>query len=412
MTSFNTAANLPNDTVQAQELTLSGIDASVDIEYLKTLQLGYDQKIAVATTAYQAAKTMLAKQLTILAKRATLSKSIIIKKQLARLISSLKHRGRLIDHNYSKKISGYQIINNRIKDRIARLESPTLEIGAYMDDQLKTVPYVESLTGKRFDVILKYQSISENFDTKLANYLADKGTKIQLAFEPHKFGVDINSQPQYKLTTITNGNHDASLTRWAKEIKSFGKPVYFRPMCEMNGDWVVWGGTVNGNKPEDYIPAWRHIRNIFKQVGADNAIFVWAPNVDVSRKNALQTFATYYPGNEYVDLIGLNGYNWGTSQKTPTWTSWWRTFYEVFEPSYTVMAEKTNKPMIIPEMASAEVGGSKATWIKDAFYQIRTNFPRFKAVTWFNINKETDWRFHHSSTTLKAFKDAAWPATP
>ena len=63
---------------------------------------------------------------------------------------------------------------------------------------------------------------------------------------------------------------------------------------------------------------------------------------------------------------------------------------------------------MIAEMASTEVGGSKAAWIKDAFLKIKTKYKRIKNVTWFNINKETDWRVHTKSNNLSAFKNYAF----
>ena len=231
---------------------------------------------------------------------------------------------------------------------------------------------------------------------------------MQLAFEPHDPSKNQVDQPQYRLTTITSGQHDRDIYRWARQIKAFGHPVYFRPMCEMNGNWSPWAGTVNGNSPEDYIPAWRRIHNIFRIVGANNAIFVWSPNRDGSQPSAQTTFDLYYPGDPYVDLIGLNGYNWGLMYNTPTWTSRWQSFSEVFGHSYAVYTRRTNKNMMISEMASTESGGSKAAWIKDAFTQIKYYYPRIKQATWFNANKETDWRFHILGPNLASFKKYAF----
>ena len=277
------------------------------------------------------------------------------------------------------------------------------------DEQLPSINDVhdfEAMIGRKMDVFLWYESISEDFYTDTFQPMAQEGTSIQLAWEPHDFGRDPLHQPDFRLTTITAGNHDTDIRRWARELKAFGYTVYFRPMCEMNGDWVTWGGTVNGNSPGDYIPAWRHIKNIFNQEGANNVKFVWAPNRDGDLTSAYQTFNTYYPGDAYVDYVGINGYNWGRLYTTPDWTSEWQSFDTVFGPSYDAFTSRTAKPLMIPEMASTEVGGNKAAWITNAFARLPVRFPRIEIVTWFNIQKETDWPVDSSPASLTAFRAA------
>lgn len=272
----------------------------------------------------------------------------------------------------------------------------------------------ESTIGRQVDVFLWYESISEPFYVDTFRPMAERGVTIQLSWEPHNFAKDHNNQPEYRLKTITAGNHDNAIRRWARELRDFGYPVYFRPMCEMNGDWVAWGGNANGNSPADYIPAWRRVHDIFQQEGATNVKFVWAPNRAGSTADAHNIFDTYYPGDAYVDYVGINGYNWGTLYTTPQWTSSWQSFEEVFKYSYDVAVQRTNKPIVVSETASTEVGGSaqnggKAKWITDAFNTIPTRFPKMEMVTWFHINKETDWRINSSQQSLDAFRQAVKP---
>jgi beta-mannanase len=275
----------------------------------------------------------------------------------------------------------------------------------------------ESMVGGQTDVFLWYESISENFYADNFRPMAEEGRIIQIAWEPHNFAKDPNNQPEYRLNTITAGNHDGAIRRWARELRDFGYPVYFRPMCEMNGDWVAWGGNANGNSPQDYIPAWRHIHDIFVQEGASNVMWVWSPNRGGSYADAQNIFNTYYPGDAYVDYVGINGYNWGTMYNTPQWTSTWQDFEEVFKYSYDVAVANTDKPVVICETASTEIGGNaqnggKAEWIRNAFDIIPSRFPELEMVTWFHINKETDWRITSTQASLNAFREAMLPPDP
>ncbi|MDO8736605.1 MAG: Ig-like domain-containing protein [Thermoleophilia bacterium] len=270
-----------------------------------------------------------------------------------------------------------------------------------------TLASFESSVGHKADMFLWYQSISEDLDTATLGPIAQGGRAIQLAWEPWNFGApDLVNQPAYQLRDITAGNWDADIHRWARQIKAFGYPVVFRPMCEMNGDWTSWGGTVNGNVPADYIPAWRHIHDIFVAEGATNAAFLWSPNVEGDLEKATSTFSRYYPGDAYVDYVGMDGYNWGRMYTTPEWTSSWQSFTEVFRYSYDAFTARTGKPVLVSETATTELGGDKAAWITDAFAQLPVRFPRIVGLTWFNYNKETDWRVSSSAASLQAFKTA------
>jgi beta-mannanase len=289
--------------------------------------------------------------------------------------------------------------------------SPGFQLGVFVPDAGPGLAAFESEIGRKTDSFLWYQAIGENLDTADLAPIAQSGHTIQLAWEPQDPNAsDPVNQPAYQLRDITAGNYDADIHRWAQQLRDFGYPVIFRPMCEMNGDWTPWSGTVNGNSPQDYIPAWRHIHDIFAQEGAANVKWVWAPNQDNTTAGATSTFDTYYPGDAYVDYVGINGYNWGTMYQTPDWSSQWMSFTDTFAPTYDVAVARTSKPVIICETASTEQGGDKAQWISDMFARLPSRFPRIVGVTWFNINKETDWRVESSAASLAAFRAAVAPA--
>ncbi len=260
----------------------------------------------------------------------------------------------------------------------------------------------ESDIGRRADIFLWYQSLDETLDTDVLGNIAAGGRTIQLSWEP----VPKHSSfypPDFRLRNFALGYYDDVLHRWARELRDFGHPVLFRPMCEMNGDWTLWSGTTNGNTPADYIAAWRHMHDIFAAEGAVNVDWVWSPNRDGSTAAAVNTFDTLYPGDAYVDYVGFSGYNWGTMYNTQTWVSSWQSFEEVFRYSYDVMTARTNKPFMVSETASTELGGNKAAWITSTFDMLPTRFPRIVSITWFNLVKETDWRVQSSPASLQAF---------
>ena len=132
----------------------------------------------------------------------------------------------------------------------------------------------------------------------------------------------------------------------------------------MNGNWFPWSEGVNGNQPGEFVAAWRHVHDIFDRGRAPtNVTWVWCPNVDPD--STCSDLASLYPGDDYVDWTGLDGYNWGTNPAKP---DRWRSFDRALQPTYNEIADTIapSKPMMIGEIGSTEYGGSKASWIKEA----------------------------------------------
>jgi hypothetical protein len=117
-------------------------------------------------------------------------------------------------------------------------------------------------------------------------------------------------------------------------------------------------------------------------------------------------WSNYYPGNAYVDWVGMDGYNRGTAGAVSSW----REFPRIFTRLYNDYA--ATKPVMVAETGSVEAGGDKAAWISNARAAIETQYLGIRAVTWFNGMDSTqsggststfDWRVTTSSTSLQAY---------
>jgi hypothetical protein len=199
---------------------------------------------------------------------------------------------------------------------------------------------------------------------------------------------------------IVNGSQDALIRARAKAVSAYGNPMFLRWGAEMNGNWYVWSGSAVGNNPSVYVAAWRHIHDIFAAVGVHNAAWVWAPNAE-SHPGGISTtswnsWRNYYPGDAYVDWVGIDGYNWGSRDS-------WQSFGQIFGPVYADYAAR--KPIMIAESGSVEVGGNKAAWLADAAGWIKAH-PGIAAVVWFDTNQSAsglDWRADSSASALNAY---------
>lgn len=209
-------------------------------------------------------------------------------------------------------------------------------------------------------------------------------------------------QPEFALGRILAGAYDDYIGHWARSLAQVEGPVWLRPLHEMNGDWYPWGGLVNGNTPEHYRQVWRYLRSAFQAEGAKDVAWIWCPyalSVPDVPDNGLER---YFPGAEEVDGLGLDGYNWGTTQPWSRWES----FTEIFAGAYERLVRLApDKPMVIAEIGCAEEGGDKAGWIQDAFDRITSQFEKVRAVVWFQIDKECDWRLDSSAAALRAFRE-------
>lgn len=258
----------------------------------------------------------------------------------------------------------------------------------------ETLKKFEALQGQKLDVV----NLFVPWESKISDYsdaieaIYKNGSIMMLTWEP--LG--------YTTVDIANGKYDHLIIRAAKELKSLGKVFWIGTMHEVNGNWYPWCiGDSKINTKDTYIKAFRHCVNLFRKEGVTNG--KWIYNISNDNVGANTGYMIQYPGNEFVDIVSINGYNWGTS--TDKFITRWVSFDEVFAPSYNAV-KVTGKPVVLGEWSSTEVGGNKATWIGDAFKRLNSpDYKQIKAVLWFHEKKETDWRINSSPAVLTAYKN-------
>ena len=207
--------------------------------------------------------------------------------------------------------------------------------------------------------------------------------------------------PDFQLADVIAGTYDSYIREFAEEARDWGHSFFLRYDWEMNGNWFPWGEGINGNDPGEFVPAWRHVHDIFTAVGATNATWVWCPYAEVDRHFA--ALAPLYPGDEYVDWTCMDGFNWGHN---PTNPHSWKSFSQIFAATYRKLTKRIapSKPIVLAEMASTGKGRPKAGWIRDMFTQLRTNFRRVRGLIWFDqVDRGVDWPLETSPAAARAF---------
>lgn len=217
-----------------------------------------------------------------------------------------------------------------------------------------------------------------------------------------------SEQPEFAVARILDGEYDEYIDSWAEGLAEWDRPVAMRLAHEMNGFWYPWSDGRNGNEDGDYVRLWRYVHERFERAGADNVIWVWSPNIDAPTLSPLEPL---YPGDAYVDWIGLSGY-FGHGSAVPTR---YPSFDELFGPTIEQIRAFTDLPVIITETGATERGGLKVDFITDLLNDLVATEDVLGFV-WFEIEKETDWRIVSSAEASKAFAagldDDRWDQPP
>ncbi len=203
------------------------------------------------------------------------------------------------------------------------------------------------------------------------------------------------------LAGITSGARDALIARAARQLRRLDRPVLLRWGWEMNGDWYAWGAARNGKDNDAYVTAWRRLHRIFAEERAANVSWVWSPNWNSRPVEAWNTYAALYPGDRYVDWVGVSGYN--LNRESP---------HTLFSPIYRAYA--ATKPILITEVGAVDRGGrTKADWIT-LFAQWVQTHPGVGGVTWFDTDTHPGsaekWRVDTDAESLAAYRAMALSA--
>lgn len=94
---------------------------------------------------------------------------------------------------------------------------------------------------------------------------------------------------------------------WAKSVKGAdGKavPMIFRPYHEFDGDWFWWGAKHCSR--EEFISLWRFTVSYLRDsLNVHNFLYAFSPD---NRFNSEAQFLDRYPGDEWVDMVGMDNY--------------------------------------------------------------------------------------------------------
>lgn len=253
--------------------------------------------------------------------------------------------------------------------------NPSANYGYGYDD----LKQKEKVMNHHFDYLLVYSSITPDYNSAKSmdivrkNY--DDGRYSELTLQS-----PLNMTGRNMMYEILDGNYDKFLISIAKDIADFGHPVFVRLFNEMNGDWCNYSAYHTSRDTMIYKKVYRYIWNVFADQGAcANTLWIWNPNGGSFPDYTWNDQRCYYPGDKYVDIVGITAYNTGNYYKDEKWTE----FTEKYDPIYREITAEYSHPIFITEFSCAVRGGDKLSWINTMFEEIQ-KYKKIKVAIWWD----------------------------
>ena len=200
---------------------------------------------------------------------------------------------------------------------------------------------------------------------------------------------------------LEGGAQQKKFESWLKKIADFinslqtccGKkvPVIFRPWLEMNGGWFWWGA--NSCTPEQYKMLYIKTYVTLMKAGCDNIVWAWSPNL--SDKKDVDSFLKCYPGGDFVDLIGVDIYEFDDSD-----VNYQKNLVETLDVM-KLAAEKVGKMAALTETGCRGIS-KKKDWFTKTLWPVLQHYQLSYVLFWRNA-----WDKPQEEAYLPGVKDGA-----
>lgn len=225
----------------------------------------------------------------------------------------------------------------------------------------------ENAVGERHAMYFFYMGYGRPVAMDYLRFLSSEGKFVQIALEPNN-GLD-------------DVQENETLYQFADDLRESGAKIFLRFASEMNGDWVAYHGD-----PKKYIEKWQLLTKVMRE-RAPNVAMVWCPYA-----MPLANVEEYYPGDEWVDWVGVNMYNvtyFNQDTSTPAKEVGPKA---LLYPIYERYAQR--KPIMICEYATTHYSAVEAKSVSyfaanniiELYQSLPRDFPRVKAIYYFSSN--------------------------
>lgn len=279
---------------------------------------------------------------------------------------------------------------------------------------LSEIEYIENAQDIDFNIISFYlgwnTESTGQFPHELMSGIYGRDAIPMITWEPwasalpQSDAADELKNEKKVLKNIALGVYDEYIKEFIQILKSYDKPVFLRFAHEFDNPQYPWS-QAGDNTPAEFIMAWKHVHGIAQTENARKIIFVWNPW-------SVEGMAKYYPGDDFVDWIGITLLNYDSFNSKGNQYS----FKELFQPINEELNEFTRKPVMLTEFGSLNLDNNQEKWITDAVASIKEEFSNISAIVIFNSafdknipdnnwykGKYLDWTSQHLKLIGKEF---------
>jgi len=256
--------------------------------------------------------------------------------------------------------------------QLALYEPPAgLYFGAYVEQDRNigrnNQAHFNTLSGRTHAVFFNYHPYGMPFPHNWARIAREAGAAIHIALEPER-GLSFVQDNEY-------------LRQFARQAYAAQVPVFLRFASEMNGNWVAWHGN-----PRLYIEKWRLVTRVMREE-APNVAMVWTPN-----SVPIHNINDYYPGDDYVDWVGVNLYSVAYFDGDRNRPAYHVNPLDLIRPIYDMYADR--KPIQMSEFGAThftaatnqDVTDFALTKMRQLYHGVNMLMPRVKNINWFSMN--------------------------
>ncbi|MBA4744878.1 MAG: glycosyltransferase [Muricauda sp.] len=292
-------------------------------------------------------------------------------------------------------------INKLHKNQWENIEAPVVETQDYLYrgifyptgenglTDLKAMDSLEKNSDIKFDMVSYYiawgDSVQQGISSNDIAILKERGASIMITWEPWlnampaTDSLDRTTAQNKGLASIGDGSFDSYIKQFATQVRALDIPVFLRFAHEFDNPAYPWYSD-DKYADREFVSAWKYVHDIFESLYVDNVKWVWNPWKP-------EDFENFYPGDSYVDYMGVDLLNYGSFNSDGIWYN----FEELYLPYQSAFKKIAKKPVLLSEFGSLDIGGNRTEWHKEASEQILHQFREIKGIVFFNSSFDNNF---------------------
>ena len=239
--------------------------------------------------------------------------------------------------------------------------------GNFSADQTLTIEHV----------FLPWEDVTLDSLFEADQYAFERNRALMITVEPWTWTRDERNTADFLFSGISGGYYDSNMRGVCQVIGTLQSPVSVRwgPEMETKDGQFIWSAW----KPENYIASYKRMIDICREE-APNINVIWSP---IGLENAKD----YYPGDDYVDLVGLSIFGYEAWENAILGDA--RSYPELLAERYDNV-KALGKPVVVAELGYTGTAEYVASWEAEVS-AARPDMPLLVGSVYFNQAEVYPW---------------------